>query len=138
MDLEMIKTRMAQIEDLEQEVRKAKELLKSELENDEAFQEASQKAKEANQEKKRLRDAVYASNNSQNLIEDIKANSEEINTLREILSPELMEYHTQKKTDEIEDKNGEVRKFKIIVRLEPRKGYDKRDFDGKYTADETK
>lgn len=133
MDLEMIRTRMSQIEELEEEVRKAKELLKSELDNDEAYKESVQKAKEANQEKKRLRDIVYASNNNMSMLEDIRADTEEINTLKEILSPELMEYHSQKKTDEIEDKDGEVRKFKVIVRVLPKKSsYDKRGVDGKY------
>jgi len=133
MDLEMIRTRMAQIEELEGEVRKAKELLRSELDNDEAYKEAVQKAKEANQEKKRLRDVVYASNNNMSMLEDIKADTEEINTLKEILSPELMEYQSEKKTDEIEDKDGELRKFKVIVRVLPKKGYDKRDYEGKFT-----
>ena len=130
----MIRTRMSEIDDLESENKKAKELIKSQLENDEAYQEALQKSKEALKEKKMLKDSVLAE--SQNVIEDIKANNEEISTLKEILSAELVEYHTEKKTDEIKDGKGEVRKFKIIVRIEPKKSYDKRDFKGKYAKEE--
>jgi hypothetical protein len=133
MDLEMIRTRMSQIDGLEEENRKAKELIKDQLENDETYQESLLKAKEILKEKKRLKDTILAE--SRDIIEDVKANNEEISTLKEILSTELMEYHSEKKTDEIKDDKGEVRKFKIIVRLEPKKTYDKRDYDGKYTKE---
>jgi hypothetical protein len=139
MDLEMIRTRMAQIEDLEAEVKKAKELLKSELENDEPYRDAVQKAKEATAQRKQLKEMVFASNNNQSMLEDIKADTEEINTLKEILSAELFEYYGQKKTDEIQDKNGQMRKFKVTVKLLPaRDSYDKRDFEGRYAEEEVK
>jgi len=135
MDLEMIRTRMSQIDDLEEENRKAKELIKDQLDNSEDFQEVSQKAKENLKEKRLLKDKILAE--SQNLVEDIRANNEEISTLKEILSAELVDYYQQKKTDEIADKSGETRKFKIVVRLIPKKlAYDKRDFEGKYTSNE--
>lgn len=134
MDLEMIRTRMSQIDELEEENRKAKELMKDQLENDETFQDANIKSKEALKEKRRIKDSVLAE--SQNLIEDIRANNEEISTLKEILSAELVDYYNQKKTDEIADKTGETRKFKIIVRVMPQKStYDKRDIEGKYTKE---
>lgn len=134
MDLEMIRTRMSQIDELEEENRKAKELMKDQLENDETFQDANIKSKEALKEKRRIKDTVLAE--SQNLIEDIRANNDEIKTLKEILSAELVEYHEKKKTDEIADKKGETRKFKIIVRFIPKNKYnDKRDIEGKYTKE---
>jgi len=125
---------MSQIDELEEENRKAKELMKDQLENDETFQDANIKSKEALKEKRRIKDSVLAE--SQNLIEDIRANNEEISTLKEILSAELVDYYNQKKTDEIADKTGETRKFKIIVRVMPQKStYDKRDIEGKYTKE---
>ena len=130
----MMRTRMSQIDELEEENRRAKELIKDQLENDESFQESNQKSREALKEKRRIKDTVLAE--SQNLIEDVRANNEEISTLKEILSAELVDYYQQKKTDEIADKTGEKRKFKIIVRLIPRKNpYDKRDIEGKYAKE---
>ena len=134
MDLEMIRNRMSQIDDLEEENRKAKELMKDQLDNDEGYQEAATKSKEALKEKRRLKDSVLSE--SQNLIEDIRANNDEIKTLKEILSAELVEYHEKKKTDEIEDSKGMVRKFQIIVRVVPKQNpYDKRDVEGKYVKE---
>lgn len=134
MDLDMIRTRMAQIDELEEENRRAKELLKDQLDNDEDFQQLSQKAKEAQKDRKVLKDKILGE--SQKTVEDIRANNDEIKTLKEILSAELVEYHEQKKTDEIKDSKGEVRKFQIIVRLAPRGQYDKRDYEGKYTKED--
>jgi len=135
MDLEMMRTRMSQIDELEEENRKARELIKDQLENDETFKDASEKAKEAQKEKRRIKDSILAE--SQNVVEDIRANNEEISTLKEILSAELVEYYNQKKTDEIADKSGETRKFKIVVKLVPKKlAYDNRDIEGKYTKDD--
>ncbi|MCX6810060.1 MAG: hypothetical protein NTZ65_04965 [Candidatus Berkelbacteria bacterium] len=120
MDLSVVRERIKIVEDLEEENRKSKEMIKSVLENDLEYQKVAQQSKELNKRKKRLKDELLSEEGNQKLVEDIKANLDEINTLREILSVELMEYYAKNQTDEIKDANGEQRKFKVIIRLAPR------------------
>lgn len=133
MDINVIQQRIGQIEQLEKEIKTSKEMIRSELENDAQYLEVHGKAKEVNLEKKRIRDQVLGRESAQKLNEDIRANNEEINTLKEILSAELVEFYTKENKEEITDGNGDIRKFKIQVKLLPR-GFqdDKRDILGKY------
>lgn len=105
------------IEDLEAENRTLKDLLKSELENSEVYQVTLAKAKEAIGTRRQAKERVLAKPECEKTVSDIKANSEEISTLREILSAELADYYEKNKTDEIVGPDGQQRKFKITVRL---------------------
>ena len=63
-------------------------------------------------------------------------NKEEIDTLEEILSAELMEYCKDGKK-EIEDPDGEKREIKLIAKIMPKKNkWDDRDNEGKYAPAE--
>lgn len=133
MDLSVIKERISIIEKLEEENKKAKELLKSTLENNKAYTEVAETAKSAARKKKELRDAVFAQEGNAKLAEDIRENLDEIKTLREILSVELMSFYEKNKTDEITDQDGEKRKFKFAVKLLPKGAKtDERDDLGRY------
>jgi hypothetical protein len=135
MDKSIIRERMEQLETLKQENKIARQALKNELENDTDYQTVCEEMKAVADKRKRLRETIWSKPETQKLIMDIKENREELNTLEEILSMELMEYYSENKTTEIEDSSGEQRKFKLSVKLQPKKNqYDDRDFEGKYAA----
>jgi len=139
MDLSVIKERIKIIEELEEENRKAKELLKSALENDSSYTQIAQEAKSATKKKKELKDAIYAQESNAKLVEDIRENMDEIKTLQEILAVELMDFHEKNKTDEFVDASGEKRKFVFTVKLLPKGAKEEsRDIYGRYTEEEAK
>jgi len=120
MDMSAIRNRIKMIEDLEAENRASNELLKSALDNEPAYTDVAKEAKEILARRKRIKEEVLGQVGNEKVVEDIKANKEEISTLLEILSAELAEYYTKEKTDEIEDSSGQKRKFKVLVRLMPK------------------
>jgi hypothetical protein len=120
MEISTIRKRISMIEDLEEENRKSKELLKSALDNDAEYQEAAREAKEVLSKRRRIKEKIMEEPGNKKVVEDIKANKEEIETLQEILSAELVDYYAKNKTDQIEDSNGEQRKFKLVVKLLPK------------------
>jgi len=120
MDQTTIRNRMKMIDELEEENKISKELLKSALENDENFCAAAKKTKEALAKRRRIKEKIMEEAGNKKVSENIKANKEEIATLQEILSSELVEYYQKNKTDQIEDSNGVQRKFKIVVKLLPK------------------
>lgn len=133
MDVATIQKRIELLEKYQEEVKNAKDMLQGELENSDEYLKAEEEAKEAVSIKKQAKDAVLAHGPNQKLLADIKANTEEITTLKEILSVELMQIYQEKKTDEFHDANGEPRKFKISVRLLPKRGiYQNRNTIGQY------
>ncbi|MEI6039756.1 MAG: hypothetical protein WCP93_00130 [Candidatus Berkelbacteria bacterium] len=137
MDVSIIKERMEQLETFKNENKIAREALKNELENDTDYLAVCEEIKALMDKKKRIKDAIWAKAETQKLISDIKENRDELGTLEEILSSELMEYFSDHKTNEIEDQKGEVRKFKVVAKLLPKKNKtddESRDTDGKYAA----
>jgi hypothetical protein len=122
MDIGTIQNRIKMIEDLEKENRIFKELINSELENDEEYIESTKAAKEKALERKRAKDKILSKEGMQKTLSDMKANQEEISTLQEILSVELVDFYEKNKIDEIQDANGVLRKFKLSVKLLPQKG----------------
>ncbi|MFA4996348.1 MAG: hypothetical protein WC536_04380 [Patescibacteria group bacterium] len=136
MDVSTIQKRIDLLEKYEEEVRNAKEMLDGELDNSVEYLEAVEEAKAVTQKKKQIKDEVLGSGPNQKLLADIKANTEEIATLKEILSVELMQIFQENKTDEFHDANGEPRKFKVSVKLLPKKGvYQNRNTFGQYEKD---
>jgi len=130
MDIATIQKRIDQLEKLEEEVRMAKEMLKGELENEEIYLEVVEEAKAATAKKKQLRDEILAKGPNEKVVIGIKENQEEITTLKEILSAELMEFYQESQSDEVGN-----RKFKVTVRLLPKKGESRNNF-GQYTSEE--
>ncbi len=135
MDVSQIQKRIEAVENLQREIRDAKQMLKEELENDDRYLEADQEVSELATKKKRIKEEIESSGSNKKLLQEIKDNKEELDTLREILSAELMQIYTEKKTDVITDINGDIRKFKISVKLMRGGGnYDNRDSMGKYSS----
>lgn len=122
MDLTTIQTRIRMIEELEAENKTLKDMLKSELENNEDYCAAHAQAKEAITKRRVAKEKAFSDPGCEKSIMDIKANNEEIATLREILSTELTEYYSKEGTDKIIGHDGRPRKFKITVRLSSNSG----------------
>lgn len=124
MDITSMQKRISSIEGLRGEVKTAQEAIKNALENDSTYQEAVREAKEINTKKKRLKDDILNQAENREFVEKIKDLKDEISTLEELLSYELMEYSRANNTDIIQGHDGMVRKFKIVVRLLPGRGFD--------------
>lgn len=120
MDVTQIQERLQKIEELNSEIKVAREMLKDALENDAAYQESAEGAKVARDKKRKLQEDVYNQSENQKIILDMKATKEEIVTLKEILSEELIEYRNQHKTETIHTKDGTARVFKFSVKLSPK------------------
>jgi len=135
MDLSIIRERLGQVETFKQENKIARNALSSELENDTEYLKVCEEIKALLEKKKRIKEAIWSKPETQKLVLDIKENREELNVLEEVLSVELMEYYEVKKVDEIEDSTGELRKFKFVAKILPKKDKnDERDNEGKYAA----
>jgi hypothetical protein len=132
MDLATVQRRIEQLEKLEEEVRVGREMLKSELENELSYLETVEEVKAAVAKRKQIKDALLATGSPAKMVADIKENLEEISTLKEILSAELMELYQESNSDEVAG-----RKFKVSVRLLPKKTtYDNRNNFGQYTKED--
>lgn len=134
MDITNIQKRIDQIDKLEVETKTLADYLKSELENDPIYIEADQKAKETTTNKKKIKDQILARQTNQEQLVKIKESAEEISTLKEILSAELMDFYQESKSDFLPGANGEApRKFKLSAKLFPKKNEKQgRDNFGKY------
>jgi len=121
MNIAQIQKRIEMIDKLEDENRISKETLKQEMDNDDEYTRVNGEAKEALSRKKRVKDQILAKDQNQQIIDQIKANNEEIATLKEILSTELVEVYQIGKTDEIQDSTGETRKFKLVAKISTKK-----------------
>lgn len=131
-DIATIQKRIEQLEKIREEVRIAKEMLKGELENDLTYLETVEEVKAAVQKRKQIKDEILAKGPNQEVVANIKNNTEEMATLNEILSAELMQIYQEQQTDEIAD-----RKFKVSAKLMPKKGnFDKRNGFGQYSGEE--
>ena len=136
MDLNQIQKRISMIEKYAKEISDAKEMIKEELENDAAYVEAEVAMKEAVANRKKMKDDILNRGGNKKLLDEIKANNEEIALLKEILSAELVEVFKENDTDEISDADGETRKFKVTGKLSPRKSSSRgRDNYGKFLND---
>ena len=120
MDRQQIIERLQKLDDLNGEVKVAKQMLKDALENDPLYQEINEASTEARTKKKNLVNDIYNLPENSKIVENIKVSREEISTLKEILSEELIEYRNQHKTESIEGPDGQMRIFKFSVRLSPK------------------
>lgn len=124
MDIAQIQKRIASIEELKDGMKVAQEAIKNALDNDGSYKEAVEAAKQANTKKKKLKDDILNLAENREFVEKIKDVKEEIATLEELLSYELVEYAQSNNTDMIQGIDGLVRKFKIKVQLLPGRGFD--------------
>lgn len=130
MDIPSIQKRINSIEKLKEEMKVSAEAMKNALDNDGSYQEVTREAKEINTKKKRIKDEILNQAENREFVEKAKDIKEEINTLEELLAYELMEYSQKNNTDMIQGDDGLVRKFKILVRLLPGRGFESERGDG--------
>lgn len=140
MDLAIVRQRIRQIEDYENQNKISRETLKNELDNEPTYEESVLKAKEAILEKRKIKDEIFARKENQEVTAQIKENMEEIKMMKEILSAELAELFREKQVDEIEDEDGDTRKFKLVAKVMPKKTSRReldqdRDTFGKFVPD---
>ncbi len=136
MDISAIQKRISRLEEYARENRELKGMIKDELENELAYVEVMEEAKALAMKKRDIKDDIIGRGPNEEIMKKIAENTEEIDTLKDILSAELIELYTERKTDEIADESGASRKFKINVKLLPKGAKNQnRDGFGKYTED---
>ena len=117
MEIEQIRSRIAELEKNQQETKAAKDAIKQQLENDAEYVSAREEAKKANLKKKQIKDMIMALPENQKYAEEIKNNNQDLSVLKDILSAELLDYYQKSKKEEFTDDSGRVRKFKVQASL---------------------
>ena len=123
MNIAQIQKRIGSIEANKEEIRKIQEIIKDQMEQNPEYQEAQKKGKEISAIKKKVREDVLSKPENEKMLFETKELQEEIKTASEILSAELVEYYQKNNSDEIEDVEGNKRKFKFSVKLSGPKNY---------------
>lgn len=108
------------LEKEEEDIKKSKEMIKNELENNSEYIEAQEQLRKAMQRRKQIKDRILGNTTYVQLMMDMKETEEEISTLKEVLNTELIELFGKTKSDEFTDANGETRKFKLSAKLYPK------------------
>lgn len=127
-EAETIRKRIEQLDKLQEENRINREMLKGELENDLAYLETVEQIKAASQKRKELKQAILDKGPNQEIVQSIKDNQEEISTLKEILSAELVDFYQKTKSEEVAG-----RRFVLSVKILPKGAGEKRNDLGQYS-----
>ncbi len=121
MDFEVTRRRLGQLVKLQEEVKVAKEMIKGELENNLEYVQATEEAKKTADKRKAIKEEMLSGGPNQKIVEDIKASTEEIKTIKEMLNVELFEIYKESNSDEITDSQGAVHKFEILAKVKSKK-----------------
>jgi len=113
MDIEQLRSRIAELEKNQTEIKVAKDAIKQQLENDLEYVQARDEAKKATQKKKQIREGILQLPENQKFVQEIKNNTQDLSVLKDILSAELMDFYQKSNKEEFTDDQGRVRKFKI-------------------------
>ena len=114
---EMIKTHISQIDTLQEDITKHKEMLDDIFGNDETFQEHDKIAKEANRIKSKTKSEIMKRPDVADLANKLKALKSEKMELNEGLSDYLREYQRLSGSNEIEGDDGELRTIVYVAKL---------------------
>lgn len=114
---EMIKTHMSQIDDLQEEITKRKDMLDDIFTNDETFQEHDKVAKEAAKVRSATKQQIMKRPDAAELSNKLKELKSEQSELREGLSDYLREYQRLSGSNEIEGNDGEIREIVYTAKL---------------------
>ncbi len=126
-EISTIQKRIEQLDKLQAQIKINRDMLKGELENELPYLECVEEVKAVTQKRKQIKDEILGRGPNQEILKSIKDDQEEISTLKEILSAELMEFWEKSQTEQIAD-----RKFKVSASLLPRKE-EYRNGYGQYT-----
>ncbi|MCR4306088.1 MAG: hypothetical protein NUV73_03330 [Candidatus Daviesbacteria bacterium] len=119
---EMIKTHMAQINDLQEEATKYKDMLDDIFTNDETFQEHDKLAKEAARIRSNTKKEIMKRPDVADLANKLKSLKSEQKELKDGLSDYLREYQRLSGSNQIEGEDGEVREIVFVAKLVKRSG----------------
>jgi len=122
MALSDIQQRLSDIEQEKEQVNTLKQMLKDALENDIPYQEAYAEQKDWAAKAKKAKESAYAAANADEIQEKIAEHNEKITSMNELLSFDLFQYYQENNTNEFEDANGNIRKFKVGATLVRGKG----------------
>ena len=117
MALADIQQRLAYIELEKEQLSTLKQMLKDSLENDIPYQEAYAEQKDWAAKAKKAKEAAYAAANADEIQEKIAEHNEKIKSMNELLSYDLFQYYQENNTNEFEDAEGNIRKFKVGASL---------------------
>lgn len=119
--LEIVRRRITLIEGAKTELKKLKEMHQDFFVNDATYQEADKVVKEAMKKRKDIQAQLGRQPAAHETMAKIKDLKEQIKSNQESLSQELMEYYRTAGVTEIEDADGNVQEFQIVVKLKPKK-----------------
>lgn len=114
---EMIKTHLAQIDSLQEEITKHRDMANDIFENDETYKEHDKLAKEAARIKSNTKKEITKRPDVADLDNKLKSLKSEQKELKEGLSDYLREYQRLSGSSEIEGEDGEVREIVFVAKL---------------------
>ncbi len=114
---EMIKTHMAQIDDLQEEITKYRDMINDIFTNDETYQEHDKIAKEAAKIRSKTKKEIMKRPDVADLDNKLKSVKSEQKELKEGLSDYLREYQRLSGSNEIEGEDGEIREIVYTAKL---------------------
>ncbi len=117
MDNAVILKRLKILQDLTEELNVLREQYTDALENDSAYQEMQEKAKQIKDETKIERDKIVSKPTYKGLADQVKEKRDEIKEHRDILAQELADYYKETGVLEIVDNRGNTKKIKFSVKL---------------------
>lgn len=110
--------RLGQVEKAQAELKNERDMLKSEIENSEAYREMTELIDRQKKERKLL---IDGSSIAIELGQKIKETAEEVKELKEILSAELVAYYTSLEADQFEDEDGHIFQIKVTAKAKETK-----------------
>lgn len=114
---EMIKTHLAQIDSLQEEITKYRDMVNDIFTNDETYQEHDKLAKEAARIRSNTKKEITKRPDVADLDNKLKSLKSEQKELKEGLSDYLREYQRLSGSNEIEGEDGEVREIVFVAKL---------------------
>ncbi|MCL5090653.1 MAG: hypothetical protein M1514_01440 [Patescibacteria group bacterium] len=113
----LIKTYMARVESIKQELKKQKELLDDSFESDAIYKEHEEKAKEAIKIKAETKQQILKNPTLQSITQKVDDLRSEVKELQDTLSDYLLQYQKLTGASEIEGEDGETRIIVNTARL---------------------
>ncbi len=113
----MIRSHLASINRLEDELSKYKDLLDNIFQNDPTYKKHDEAAKEASKIRSNTKQQILKQPQAADLSQKIKDGRDQLKELKEALSDYLREYNRLSGLTEIEDESGEVRQIIYVAKL---------------------
>jgi predicted RNase H-like nuclease (RuvC/YqgF family) len=113
----MIKSHIASVERLSEELKKHKGMLNDIFENDSTYKQHSEAAKEAARIKSQTKQQILKAPQVADLANKVKSMQSQLKETREALSDYLREFQRMSGVNEIEDETGEVHEIRYVAKL---------------------